>query len=61
MLATSDGLYVGSDTELIGHTPGNTYHARIAVLPLAGGRPLPQLQTNTLPATSTRCRPALRS
>ena len=37
MLATSDGLYVGSDTELIGHTAGNTYHARIAFLPLAGG------------------------
>ncbi len=49
MLATSDGLYVGSDTELIGHTAGNTYHARIAVLPLAGGSQLPQLQTNTLP------------
>ena len=41
MLATSDGLYVGSDTDLIGHTPGNTYHARIAFLPLAGGKRLP--------------------
>ena len=30
ILATSTGLYVGSDTTLIGHTPGNTYHARIA-------------------------------
>jgi PKD repeat protein len=49
MLATSEGLYVGSDTELIGHTAGNTYHARIAVLPLATGSTLPQLQTNTLP------------
>ncbi len=49
LLATTDGLYVGSDTELIGHTPGNTYHARIAVLPLAGGTTLPQLQTTTLP------------
>ena len=37
MLATSDGLYVGSDTELLGHTAGNTYHARIA-LPAARGR-----------------------
>jgi len=51
MLATSDGLYVGSDTELLGHTTGNTYHARIAYLPLASGNKLPQLQTNTLPVT----------
>ncbi len=49
MLATSDGLYVGSDTDLIGHTPGNTYHAKIAVLPLAGGSKLPQLVSNNLP------------
>ncbi len=54
MLATSDGLYVGSDTTLIGHTPGNTYHARIAVLPLAGGATLPKLQTNALPANLFR-------
>ena len=49
MLATSTGLYVGSDTTLIGHTPGNTYHARIAVLPLAGGETLPTVQPETLP------------
>ena len=49
MLATSDGLYVGSDTELIGHTPGNTYHARIAFLPLDRRPALPQLQADTLP------------
>ena len=49
MLATSDGLYVGSDTELLGHTAGNTYHARIAYLPLASGNKLPQLQSNSLP------------
>ncbi len=49
MLATNDGLYVGSDTDLIGHTAGNTYHGRIAVLPLAGGSNLPQLQNTTLP------------
>ncbi len=54
MLATSEGLYVGSDTELIGHTAGNTYHARIAVLPLAGGAKLPQLQTNNLPVNLFR-------
>jgi PKD repeat protein len=50
MLATSDGLYVGSDTELIGHTAGNTFHARIAVLPLASGSTLPKVQSHTLPA-----------
>ena len=50
MLATSDGLYVGSDTELLGHTPGNTSHKRIGFLPLAGGKTLPVLQPKTLPA-----------
>ena len=49
ILATADGLYVGSDTELIGHTSGNTYHPRIAFLPLAGGKTLPPLQATTLP------------
>ncbi|WP_155918325.1 PKD domain-containing protein [Marmoricola sp. URHB0036] len=49
MLATNDGLYVGSDTDLIGHTAGNGYHARIAFLPLATGTRLPQLQSNALP------------
>ena len=49
MLATSEGLYVGSDTELIGHTAGNTYHARIAFLPLSTGKTLPRLQTNNVP------------
>ena len=41
LLATSAGLYVGSDTDLIGRTDGNRYHARIAFLPLAGGKRLP--------------------
>ncbi len=54
MLATADGLYVGSDTELIGHTPGNTYHPRIAFMPLTGGKTLPPLQTSALPATVFR-------
>ena len=58
LLATSDGLYVGSDTELIGHTPGNTYHARISVLPLATGTKLPQLQDRTLPADIYRVAPS---
>jgi PKD repeat protein len=49
LLATSQGLYVGSDTELLGKTPGNTYHARIAFLPLAGGKRLPVRSAYTLP------------
>ena len=54
MLATADGLYVGSDTTRIGRTPGNTYHARIAFMPLDGGSALPELQTNALPTTLYR-------
>ena len=49
LLATSDGLYVGSDTTLIGKTDGNKYHARIAFLPLAGGKQLPVIRPNSLP------------
>ena len=49
MLATSAGLYVGSDTTLIGKTEGNRYHARIAFLPLAGGKGLPAISPYTLP------------
>jgi PKD repeat protein len=49
LLATSQGLYVGSDTELIGKTPGNTYHARIAFLPLSTGKRLPVVTGHTLP------------
>jgi hypothetical protein len=37
MLATADGLYVGSDTDTFGHEP----HAKLAFLPLAGGATLP--------------------
>ena len=49
MLATSKGLYVGSDTDLIGPTEGNRYHARIAFLPLDGGKSLPAPQSYALP------------
>lgn len=57
MLATTTGLYVGSDTELIGHTPGNKFHARIAFLPLAGGEALPQPQSYGLPVDVFRVAP----
>ncbi len=49
MLATSAGLYVGSDTDLFGKTPGNTYHARVAFVPVSGGKRLPVVRPNTLP------------
>jgi len=49
MLATSDGLYVGSDTTLIGKTDGNRFHARIAFLPLIGGKRLPTSSPHILP------------
>ncbi len=50
MLATEDGLYVGSDTTLIGPTPGNRYHARIALMPLSSGERLPSPAAYALPA-----------
>jgi PKD repeat protein len=45
MLATSTGLWVGSDTDQIG---GET-HRKIAFFPLAGGHPMPPNLTGTLP------------
>ena len=42
LLATSAGLYVGSDTTLIGKTAGNRYHARIAFLPARGRQAAPR-------------------
>jgi hypothetical protein len=50
MLANGQGLYVGSDTTTIGRTAGNTYHARIAMLPLVGGKTLPTIRSYALPA-----------
>lgn len=48
LLATPDGLYVGSDTEWIGDT--KYFHPRLAFFPLAGGGSPPAEVTGTLPA-----------
>jgi hypothetical protein len=50
MMATDKGLYVGSDTDNIGHTAGNTLHPRIAFLPLSGGKQLATVAPYPLPA-----------
>lgn len=46
LLATPDGLYMGSDTV----KANGEYHARIAFFPLAGGRSVPQPADFALPA-----------
>ncbi|WP_020576111.1 PKD domain-containing protein [Actinopolymorpha alba] len=46
MLATPDGLWVGSDTDRIGNWE---YHARIAYLPVAGGTEVPNPSVAALP------------
>lgn len=48
LLATPEGLYVGSDTEYIGNF--QYYRPRIAFFPLAGGTPPASQNTGTLPA-----------
>jgi len=45
LLATADGLWVGSDTT----TFGGEYHARIAFAPLAGGSAVPPAVAGNLP------------
>lgn len=49
LLATSDGLYVGSDTSWIGNFQWR--RERIAYFPLAGGSTLPSNQVGTLPGS----------
>jgi hypothetical protein len=47
MLATSDGLYVGSDTDWIGNF--KFQHKKLAFFPLAGGKTLANNTTDQLP------------
>ncbi len=42
------GLYVGSDTDLI----GGEYHPKLAQFPLGGGSAVPEIEPATLPATT---------
>src|SRR5215207_8659245 len=46
LVATAQGLWVGSDTDRIGRYE---YHAKIAFMPLAGGTPVPESRVGTLP------------
>jgi hypothetical protein len=46
LIATSQGLWIGSDTDRIGRYE---YHGRIAFMPLAGGTSVPESRVGTLP------------
>ena len=46
LVATAQGLWIGSDTDRIGRYE---YHGRIAFMPLAGGTAVPESQVGTLP------------
>jgi Malectin domain/Domain of unknown function (DUF5122) beta-propeller len=46
-LPTDQGLWVGSDTNIIGHE----VHSRIALFPLDGGEAVPEVSPSTLPGT----------
>jgi PKD repeat protein len=46
LLATDQGLWVGSDTDQIGNF---VYHGKVAFLPLAGGEVVPPTSTGVLP------------
>jgi hypothetical protein len=45
LVSTSQGLWVGSDTEQL----GGEFHARLGMVPVAGGTTPPQQQVGTLP------------
>jgi hypothetical protein len=45
LLATADGLWIGSDTESF----AGQYHARLAMCPLAGGSAIPPATSGSLP------------
>jgi hypothetical protein len=47
LLATPDGLWVGSDTDRL----GGEYHAKIGMLPVAGGSPVPAAEPGSVPGT----------
>jgi len=51
LLATANGLYVGSDTDKIGVGATLTTRGRIAFFPLAGGESVPQYAPPSLPTT----------
>lgn len=50
VFATSDGLYVGSDTSQIGSPSNQVTRGRIAFFPLAGGESIPDYTPPKLPA-----------
>lgn len=54
LVATADGLWVGSDTDRIGHFE---YHGRIAFFPLAGGTAVPRPKPPTLPVDAYAVEP----
>ena len=45
MLATSEGLWIGSDTDNV----GGEFHQKLALFPLAGGKTVPAYNTGELP------------
>ena len=47
LLATDQGLWIGDDTDYVGHE----YHYKMAFFPLAGGKAVPNPTTGSLPST----------